>query len=327
MKRNEGCLRGSTRFVRASFASLVGAAAALAAMTPHDASSAEERRAAANVAVDAGASPDAGEASGVVDDDHDRWHEEGPPPPPAIDPTTLPLREGILTVPEVDGMRRIPGGAFRLGTDDPKARLNERPSRRVYVAPFWIDKTEVTVAAYRTCVERRACAKPRRGRGCTFEVGDPGLPVNCVRFHDAESYCRFRGKRLPREAEWELAARGVQGAPYPWGADAPTCGHAATLVREMTAQTCTGDRPSRVGTHPAGASPYGVFDMSGNVEEWVADFYVERRSVVPPSVGASRVLRGGGWLSAPTRATATSRNWGSSIEAGPNVGFRCARSD
>ena len=110
---------------------------------------------------------------------------------------------------------------------------------------------------------------------------------------------------------------------------------AVTLVHDATGRSCA-KRPSRVGTHPLGGSPFGVMDLSGNVEEWTSDWYAE--SVpglgVPglavgtgsaPSSGASHTLRGGGWLSAPSSSRTTSRNWGSVLEAGANVGFRCAR--
>jgi formylglycine-generating enzyme required for sulfatase activity len=81
-----------------------------------------------------------------------------------------------------------------------------------------------------------------------------------------------------------------------------------------------------VGSHPAGASVFGLQDMSGNVEEWTADWYVESLGPGPaPRAGAAHVLRGGGWLSQPTMSRTTSRNWGSALEAGPNVGFRCAK--
>jgi formylglycine-generating enzyme required for sulfatase activity len=98
-------------------------------------------------------------------------------------------------------------------------------------------------------------------------------------------------------------------------------------VKDNSQRSCSGKGPSRVGAHPGGASPYGVLDLSGNVEEWVADWYTETVSEASPRAGASHVLRGGGWLSAPSRSRTTSRNWGSVQEQGPNVGFRCARDD
>jgi formylglycine-generating enzyme required for sulfatase activity len=226
-----------------------------------------------------------------------------------------------------DGMLRIPGGRFTMGTSDKSAPPNERPARAVAVTPFWIDRTEVPVGAYRACVERGACARPPRSSpSCTFDLGDPELPVSCVPWASANAYCLGLSKRLPREVEWENAARGTSPVKYPWGG-AHGCGAAATLAGETTNRACSGDRPSRVGAHLGGASPYGVLDMSGNVEEWVADWYADTVSDLSPRAGASHVLRGGGWLSAPSLARTTTRNWGSVQEAGPNVGFRCARDD
>ncbi|MBX3202831.1 MAG: formylglycine-generating enzyme family protein [Labilithrix sp.] len=251
--------------------------------------------------------------------------EHAPPPSPA---SKHPAVARVATVTK-DGMVRIPGGRFTMGSDDTKAPPNERPSRVVVVTPFWIDKTEVTVGAYRACVERGGCARPARtSASCTYDLGDAMLPVSCVPWTSAHAYCAAAQKRLPREVEWELAARGTSAIKYPWGgAGASGCGTAVTLASEKTQRSCSGKRPARVGSRPGGASPYGLHDMSGNVEEWVADWYGEAVSDLSPRAGASHVLRGGGWLSLPSQAKTTSRNWGSAREMGPNVGFRCARDD
>ena len=263
------------------------------------------------------AAPPAPVSEADVDDDHPAPKEPKEKPAPYV------RAPAVLK----DGMLRIPGGRFTMGSSDKNAPPNERPARNVEVPPFWIDRTEVTVGAYRACVERGACVKtPHSSPLCTYDLGDPQLPIACVPWTSANTFCHAQGKRLPREMEWENAARGTLPIKYPWGG-APGCGIAAMLAGETTNRACSGKRPSKVGAHLGGASPYGVLDMSGNVEEWVADWYADTVTDFSPRSGSSHVLRGGGWLSLPSLGKTTSRNWGSVREAGPNVGFRCAKDD
>jgi serine/threonine-protein kinase len=277
-----------------------------------------------------GAPPPSG-ATPVVSSVHDEVEHEEPSRVSATSENPYdepaPSRPAFVRqpVPSRDGMLRLPGGRFVMGSANPRAPVNERPARPVTVAPFWIDRTEVTVAAYAACVETGACVRPARASAsCTYDAGDGELPVSCVHWRDADAYCRSAGKRLPNEREWEFAARGTFAMSFPWGGGA-ACTTAVTLVNDQSGKSCA-QRPAKVGAHPAGASVFGVMDLSGNVEEWTADWYVESLGPGPaPRAGAAHVLRGGGWLSAPSMSRTTSRNWGSALEAGPNVGFRCAK--
>ncbi len=254
--------------------------------------------------------------------------EENPyaAPSAAPVPSAHPVAPTRLVVPQQDGMLLLPGGVFTMGSADKSTPSNEHPAHRVSVGPFWIDRTEVTVGAYRACVEAHGCQRPAKSSPtCTYDLDDPELPVSCVTWQDASDYCRFAGKRLPHESEWEFAARGSHGGRYPWGAYATNCAFAATLFREATGHSCVKGHPARVGSYPLGASVWGVLDLTGNVEEWTADWYAETYAGVAPRAGASHTIRGGGWLSAPSAARTTTRDWGSAVEAGPNVGLRCAR--
>lgn len=228
----------------------------------------------------------------------------------------------IQALPAHAGMIRIPGGRFQVSS-----RRGTEPGPDVTLHAYWLDRTEVTVGAYAACVSAGTCVLPARTSPyCSFELGDPLLPISCVGHAAAAAFCRQRGARLPSEAEWEYAARGGTAArAFPWGDAPPTCEIAATLRSDSTAKSCSGSRPARAGTHPLGRSPFGIEDLAGNLEEWVADFYVEPRPTAPPQSGASFVLRGGSWLLGPSYAETTVRSAGSAMEAGPGVGFRCAK--
>jgi formylglycine-generating enzyme required for sulfatase activity len=265
-------------------------------------------------------------------------HPHEPEFGPDIEPRS-PEGEPIerYKVPFQDGMLRIPGGEFVMGYEGPlAAEPNEKPAHAVKIAPFWIDRTEVTVEDMRACIDRGSCtARLGSGPTCTMGRLERKVPINCVPWTAADAYCRAVGKRLPSEAEWELAAGGGQEARFPWGSTPPSCAVAVTLVSNSSGVSCSVRGPAPVGTHPRGASSFGLEDMAGNVEEWVADWYADRYEMqlsqtgaafpTGPAFGVAHVLRGGGWMSRPRETRVTARSWGSLNEAGPNVGFRCAK--
>ncbi|MEO6418873.1 MAG: SUMF1/EgtB/PvdO family nonheme iron enzyme, partial [Polyangiaceae bacterium] len=264
-----------------------------------------------SIARHAAAQADGHKAPDPVEDGAEEDNPYDTPPVPSAAPSaSAKVRPLRIPIPFQDGMLRLPGGKFTMGSADPLASVNERPPHAVTVAPFWIDKTEVSVRAFRACVDKRQCIRPAKASLlCTYDLDDPELPVSCMRWSDADAYCRASGKRLPREAEFEFAARGLAAIRYPWGAAWTNCTTAVTLLSEGTSKSCAGKRPSPVGTHPLGASAFGVLDLSGNVEEWTSDWYAESLAEgASPRSGASHVLRGGGWLSTPSASRMTTRN-------------------
>jgi formylglycine-generating enzyme required for sulfatase activity len=225
----------------------------------------------------------------------------------------------------------IPAGDFLMGSvnSDSSASDDEKPQRTVYLDAYWIDQTEVTNAQYALCVAAGVCQPPSETQSYTRSsyYGDAqydNYPVIYVSWNEAAAYCAWVGGRLPTEAEWEKAARGTDGRIYPWGNQDPNC-------QLVNYSSCAGDT-SAVGSYPAGASPYGLLDMAGNVWEWVQDrysdsYYASSPASNPPgpSSGDYRVLRGGAWLNESRNARSADRGWlnpGNRYDSG---GFRCSR--
>ncbi|MET8804432.1 ergothioneine biosynthesis protein EgtB [Streptomyces sp. NPDC004546] len=307
---------------------------------------------------------EAGFAFGMIAQ-HEQQHDEtmlithqlrkGPQALTAPDPEAAPLFTGPAEV-------LVPGGPFTMGTSaEPWALDNERPAHVREVAPFWIDTTPVTNAAYRAFIEdggydterwwtpegwahikQHAITAPlfwrrdgghwlRRRFGVT-EAVPPDEPVLHVSWYEADAYARWAGRRLPTEAEWEKAARHDpatgRSTRYPWGDADPAPQHANLGQRHL--------RPAPAGSYPAGASPLGVRQLIGDVWEWTAsDFlpypgfkafpYKEYSEVFFGS--ECKVLRGGSFAVDPVACRGTFRNWDYPIRRQIFSGFRTARSE
>jgi sulfatase modifying factor 1 len=248
-----------------------------------------------------------------------------PPPTPTPIPTPTPVPAGTeapTAPPVVEMMVEIPAGEFTMGNDG--ADDDEKPAHTVTLEAFEIDMFEVSNAdfakfveetGYQTEVEKAGEEGWRR-----YTEGKDNHPVVKVTWNDADAYCQWAGKRLPTEAEWEKAARGEEGLLYPWGnewdpakANTKESGFRGTVA---------------VGSFAEGVSPYGVFDMAGNVWEWMADWYQS----YPDSTYQSeyfgekfKVTRGGGWFQEANLVTTSNRSATDPSAANDDLGFRCAR--
>jgi formylglycine-generating enzyme required for sulfatase activity len=203
----------------------------------------------------------------------------------------------------------IPAGPFVRGS---VRALDERPIEHKTLPAFHIDRTEVTRAMYARCVAAHRCPQPDLDL-----ASEPELPVTNVSWNDARTFCAFAGGRLPSEDEWEKAARGTDGREFPWGAE-PACSRAnwGNFDGEGPCRTENPGRPVAVGTHPAGASPYGVQDLAGNVWEWVATAYRDEPD--------RRTVRGGSCCSYFVEPRAANRNGWAPDYKDVDLGFRCA---
>lgn len=256
-------------------------------------------------------------------------------------------------------MARVKGGAFKRGSTfneskeylkqcrktDRKCQLwwfeDELPQKLIELDSFWIDIYEVTNARYLEFVRATghrpalddSCqsAKCREGNLWNQDSFPPEVrnqPVTQVNWYDANTYCGWMGKRLPSEAEWEKAARGKKARVYPWGDESPE--GKATFKRKWRGASTMTD----VGSHPKGESIYGVFDMAGNVWEWVDDWYHfkyyslgRKKNPRGPADGDFKVVRGGSWVNYENSLRSAFRRWSRPEVRFNDTGFRCARDD
>lgn len=224
----------------------------------------------------------------------------------------------------------VPAGDFIMGSNSSDA-ADEKPSHTVFLDDYYIDKFEVTNAGYEACVEAGKCDPPKHvyifpESPKKIYYGNSQYdkyPVIYVDWNMAKAYCEWRDARLPTEAEWEKAARGnTDERIYPWGDDLE--------CRQANYHKCV-NLPSEVGTYRDGQSPYGAYDMAGNVLEWVADLYSANyyqtspgQDPLGPDSGQSRIVRGGSWTKFDVRVT--NRIGVAPSSATFDIGFRCASS-
>jgi formylglycine-generating enzyme required for sulfatase activity len=223
------------------------------------------------------------------------------------------------------GMVLVPAGKFLMGTNEsdrkganvPRTYDDARPEHSVPLPAFYIDKTEVTNAAYLKFCEATHYPVPPGWKNGTFPEGQADFPVTRVSWYEAAAYAHWAGKRLPTEAEWEKAARGTDGRTYPWGKD----WNEKNLVWNRST-------PDKVGSKPQGASPYGALDMAGNVFEWVNDWYhaYPKAPVAFPEYNQTlKVIRGGGFYGYSFAASTFYRSVDFPTARSEWIGFRCAR--
>ncbi len=240
---------------------------------------------------------------------------------PTLTPTSTPLPQEMVDEQKV-AMALVPAGSFQMGST---AALDEQPIHEVYLDAFYIDKYEVTNALYKVCIDAGVCPWPTNRDYIRYRRVQT-YPVNFVTWDMANTYCQWRGARLPTEAEWEKAAQGELGWLYPWG-NTIDCNRAnyGDCRKGLIA----------VGKYPRNVSIYGVYDMPGNVWEWVADWYardyystLENGVINPtgPARGEFKVIRGGSTYTSSFALRIASRDYLKPNISSYDGGFRCARS-
>jgi len=271
----------------------------------------------------------------------------------AIEYPKVKAQETEAQLRENSGMIFIPAGWFEMGSDDADmmnyishekesaekilARIaDEKPRHKVWLDAYYIDRHEVTVEEYKRCTRAGKCSVPLhyyRDSHCNWDSPRSGdQPLNCVSWQQAETYCRFAGKELPSEAQWEKAARSDDARIFPWGPKFPDCSLAVWGDKENT-DGCGRDGTWPVCSKPAGNSPYGLCDVAGNLWEWVydwysADYYKSSPQKNPrgPDSGERHLAKGASWHTPqPGGLRPSTRYPQVSDEGRSDIGFRCAR--
>jgi formylglycine-generating enzyme required for sulfatase activity len=218
----------------------------------------------------------------------------------------------------------VPAEEFSMGQDETEPS-DHSPAHTVNLDSFWIYQAEVTNAQYANCVALGECSAPNTNQNEWYTDAEfVNAPVTGVTYSQAQTYCEWVEARLPTEAEWELAARGTDGATYPWGEDDPTCDL-------LNYEDCWDpNQPEVVRSYVEGASPYDLADTAGNAAEWVFDWYAEdyyetspSASPVGPDTGEERVVRGSSFLTPEDELQIYLRNSIDPLESRPDLGFRC----
>ena len=268
------------------------------------------------------------------------------PPPPAI--TAKPESQPLPQAREITGkdgapMVLVPPGEFWMGSPDNEGGGNEHPRHSVALSAFSLDKYEVTNRRFEQFVRETSYNwRQPEGGETVFASKRDDHPVVFVSWDDAQAYCRWAGsKRLPTEAEFEYAMRAGTETMYWWGNERPKSRRVGNFADESLrrknefTQIIYGYDDGYVGTAPVGsfeANQFGLHDMSGNVEEWTADWYDKTynstsppRNPKGPSSGEYRVIRGGSWYSGPVNVRSAYRNSYTPTERNDHIGFRCAQ--
>ena len=218
----------------------------------------------------------------------------------------------------------VPAGTFTMGDTHGDGEADERPAQRLTVPAFWLDRTEVTHAQFAAFAKFVRDSGQAREDRWGMEQGKDQHPVVNIPWRVAVAYCRWAGKRLPTEAEWEYAARGTDGRKYPWG-------NAWDDGRARFGGSRGGQGAVPVGSYPTSISPFGALDMAGNVWEWVSTLYgpypyLSRDGRERSSTQGRHVVRGGSWSQNPWDLRSSNREFGETGYRSVYIGFRCAQS-